>query len=144
MIYIGLGGNVGDVLERFRLARIELESVASAPLYRSKAIGPEQADYLNSAIAIADEWEPSQLLVKCQQLELRLGRVRRERWGPRTIDLDILWWDGRVVDEPELTVPHPRLRERAFAMLPLIALGVPLDGVPGLAIDQDCELVGSW
>ena len=140
MIYIGLGGNVGDVLERFRLARIELEAVQSAPLYRSAAIGPAQADFLNSAIAIADEWEPSQLLAKCQLIELRLGRVRRERWGPRTIDLDILWWDGRVVDEPDLIVPHPRLRERAFAMLPLIALGVPLDGVP----DQACELVGSW
>lgn len=140
MIYIGLGGNVGDVLSRFRAARDELQGVRSAPLYRSKAIGPDQDDYLNSAIAIEDDWEPSQLIAKCQQLELRLGRVRRERWGPRTIDLDVLWWDGRVVDEPDIVVPHPRLMERAFAMLPLIALGVPLDGVP----DQAIELLGSW
>jgi 2-amino-4-hydroxy-6-hydroxymethyldihydropteridine diphosphokinase len=82
--------------------------------------GPPQPDYLNAAILI--EWDRSAiaLLDHLQAIELALGRVRGERNGPRTIDLDILWSDGPPIDEERLTVPHPRLKERAFALRPLL------------------------
>lgn len=130
-IVIGLGGNVGGeaaVTERFRRARQALEAlgdVRPARLYRSAPIGPAQPPFLNTAVRLrAEEMQPAELLAVIGELERLLGRDRRieERWGPRTLDLDVLVWGARVLRAPELEVPHPRLAERRFALAPLVAL----------------------
>jgi 2-amino-4-hydroxy-6-hydroxymethyldihydropteridine diphosphokinase len=134
VIAIGLGGNVGGVtaiVERFRRAREAFGPARSAPLYRSAPIGPAQPDFLNSAIVVSGDWLPAGLIAFVHEIELLLGRDRRgeERWGPRAIDLDVLAWDDRVIAIEGLTVPHPRIAERRFVLLPLIALGVTVPGV---------------
>ena len=94
-------------------------------------MGPvEQPRFLNGAVAVETTLEPRALLEALLDVERRLGRVREERWGPRTIDLDLLLYGDAVVDGPGLTVPHPRLRERAFALEPLLELDPSLV-VPG-------------
>ncbi len=127
-VVIGLGGNVGDVLGAFRRARealAQIGPVTSAPVYRTAAIGPAQPPYLNSAVRVRwPDATPAELIATVLEIEALLGRDRRGevRWGPRTIDLDVLVWGTRVVREPGLEVPHPRLHERRFAIVPLIAL----------------------
>jgi 2-amino-4-hydroxy-6-hydroxymethyldihydropteridine diphosphokinase len=130
-IVIGLGGNIGGeaaVTERFRRARQALEElgdVRSAPLYRSAPLGPVQPPFLNTAVRLrAEGMQPAELLAVIGELERLLGRDRRAevRWGPRTLDLDVLVWGARVLRSPELEVPHPRLAERRFALAPLVAL----------------------
>jgi 2-amino-4-hydroxy-6-hydroxymethyldihydropteridine diphosphokinase len=130
-LVIGLGGNVGGepaIVQRFVRARqafAEIGEVKSAALYRTAAIGPVQAAFLNSAIRV--RWLDaiaSEVLQTVLEIERLLGRDRRgeARWGPRTIDLDILVWGTRVIRTPELDVPHPRIAERRFALQPLIDL----------------------
>jgi 2-amino-4-hydroxy-6-hydroxymethyldihydropteridine diphosphokinase len=132
-IVIGLGGNLGDaaaIIERFDRARFALAALASdritsARLYRSAPIGPDQPWFLNTALRIAlPDAQPAELLATLLEIERLLGRRRAEeaRWGPRPIDLDLLVWGSRVIRTPELDVPHPRLAERRFALLPLIDL----------------------
>ncbi|MBV8757108.1 MAG: 2-amino-4-hydroxy-6-hydroxymethyldihydropteridine diphosphokinase [Deltaproteobacteria bacterium] len=127
-VVVGLGGNVGDVLGAFRRAReafAEIGHVTSAPVYRTAAIGPAQPPYLNSALRVRwPDVTAGELIATVLEIEHLLGRDRRgeARWGPRTIDLDVLVWGPRVVREPGLEVPHPRLAERRFAIVPLIAL----------------------
>ena len=153
-IVIGLGGNVGthdEIVERFRLAReaiAQLGRVRSAPLYRTAPIGPAQPAFLNTAVALeAGDMQPRELLAILHEIEAQLGRRRahEERWGPRTIDLDILVWEGRTIDEPGLRVPHPRLHARRFALAPLAAL-LPAHAAALAAVrDQDVEMLSaSW
>ena len=146
MIVIGFGGNVGGddaIIERFRRAREALGAVRSAALYRTKAIGPEQADFLNTAVAIELDTTPSQLIATVLEIEGLLGRDRRSevRWGPRKIDLDVLVWDDRVIQTPELEVPHPRLYERRFALQPLADLMAVDPARLAAVADQQLELV---
>jgi 2-amino-4-hydroxy-6-hydroxymethyldihydropteridine diphosphokinase len=131
VIVIGLGGNVGTdaaIVGRFtrvREALAAIGTVRSASLYRTAAIGPEQPAFLNTAVGLSvEEMQPEELIAIVQELEALLGRNRliEERWGPRTIDLDVLLWDARVVRTPDLDVPHPRLHERRFALQPLVDL----------------------
>ncbi len=82
--------------------------------------GPPQEDFLNAAVLLRWEKEPLALLDELQAIERDLGRVRDVRWGPRTIDLDVLWMGDRVIDDERLVVPHPRLAERAFALAPML------------------------
>lgn len=127
-VVIGLGGNVGDVAEKFLRARealAQIGPVTSAPLYRTAPIGPEQPAYLNSAVRVRwPDATAAELIATVLEIERMLGRDRRgeERWGPRTIDLDVLVWGNRIVKTPELEVPHPRLAERRFVLRPLIEL----------------------
>src|SRR5262245_39837193 len=96
---------------------------ARSSLYESPpAGGPPQGDYLNMAVAVETRLAPREVLERALAIERALGRVRPDpvRWGPRTIDIDVLWIDGETIDEPGLTVPHPRLAERAFALRPLL------------------------
>jgi 2-amino-4-hydroxy-6-hydroxymethyldihydropteridine diphosphokinase len=158
-LIIGLGGNVGDVVETFRRAREafgQLGAVRSAPLYRTAPIGPAQPPYLNSALRVG--WQPAtadELITTVLELEALLGRDRRGevRWGPRTIDLDVLLWGDRVVRTPELEVPHPRLHERRFALRPVIELvgeGLVVGGETLGALEQRVseqaieELSAAW
>ena len=129
-VVVGFGGNIGDdaaIVERFRRAReafAVIGTVRSAPLYRSAPIGPAQAAFLNTAVAWQFDGEPAELISTVLEIERLLGRDRRgeARWGPRVIDLDVLVWGDRRIRIPELEVPHPRLVERRFALLPLIDL----------------------
>jgi 2-amino-4-hydroxy-6-hydroxymethyldihydropteridine diphosphokinase len=126
---VGLGSNLGDRRAILRLAVERLASrsrvTAVSPVYESPPLGPPQPAYLNAAVRL--EWPGSsfELLAALLAIEASLGRARRVRWGPRTLDLDILWIDGVALDTPELTVPHPGLTQRAFALVPL------LDVAPG-------------
>ena len=129
IVYLGLGSNLGDRLEtlaravRLLGARPGLTVTASSGVWETAPVGgPEQPEFLNAVVRASSELSPSDLLETCHDVESALGRVREVRWGPRTIDIDILLIDERVVDEPDLEVPHPRMTQRAFVMLPLLEL----------------------
>jgi 2-amino-4-hydroxy-6-hydroxymethyldihydropteridine diphosphokinase len=155
LICIGLGGNVGsdaEIVERFRHAREAFGATRSAPLYRSAPIGPAQPAYLNSAMLVGGDWLPQELIAFVLETELLLGRDRSNevKWGPRTIDLDVLAWDDRRISIEGLTVPHPRVSERRFVLLPLLALGVRVQGIDLEAAEQRvrdqavAELTEGW
>jgi 2-amino-4-hydroxy-6-hydroxymethyldihydropteridine diphosphokinase len=120
---IGLGANLGDRLGALREAATRIASFATVRalsfVYESPPMGPPQPHYLNAAVYVEYKGTPEGLLAQVLTVERRMGRVRAVRWGPRTIDLDILWIEGRVVSREDLSVPHPRLTERAFALAPL-------------------------
>ena len=121
---IGLGANLGDrratlgSAVRALVARATVLGVSD--LYESRAVGPEQPDYLNAAVLLESSLTPRQLLGELLSIERGHGRERRERWGPRTLDLDLLHSPALVVSEPDLTLPHPELTARAFALAPLV------------------------
>ncbi len=136
--YVGLGSNVGDAAAHIRAAvdllrrTKRVHQVRLSSLYRSAPVGYEdQAWFVNAAAALQTSLEPRALLDALQAIERRMGRQTPFRWGPRIIDCDILLFEDRIVDEPGLTIPHPRLAERRFALEPLVEL-IP-DGIhPGL------------
>jgi 2-amino-4-hydroxy-6-hydroxymethyldihydropteridine diphosphokinase len=122
--WIGLGANLGDPIATLRAARerlIGLGAVAAvSSLYRTPAWGvTEQPPFVNAALALDTTLAPYDLLAALKALEVDLGRVASFRWGPRAIDLDILDYAGVRLDDPQLTIPHARLFERAFALVPL-------------------------
>jgi 2-amino-4-hydroxy-6-hydroxymethyldihydropteridine diphosphokinase len=127
--YLGLGSNLGDRLANLQAAVDRLVSEdgvaveASSRVWETQPVGgPPQPEYLNAVVRVRTDRAPRELLEACARVEDALGRVRRERWGPRTIDVDVLLFDDLVVDEVDLTVPHPRLAERSFVVLPLLEL----------------------
>jgi 2-amino-4-hydroxy-6-hydroxymethyldihydropteridine diphosphokinase len=137
LVYIGLGANLGDRETTIRRALQLLESgdttvVGVSTLRETDPVGyEEQPAFLNGAAALQTELGPRQLLDRLMAVELELGRDRSgPKFGPRTIDLDLLLYDGRSVSEPGLEVPHPRLHERAFVLEPLLELDEGLE-VPG-------------
>ncbi|UQA61255.1 2-amino-4-hydroxy-6-hydroxymethyldihydropteridine diphosphokinase [Polyangium aurulentum] len=128
-VVLGLGSNLGDRAGNLALAVTHLGAergivvLARSPIYVTPpAGGPPQGDYLNAAALLSTALPAREILTRTLAIEHALGRVRPDpvRWGPRTIDLDLLWIEGEVIDEPGLTVPHPRLGERAFALRPLL------------------------
>ena len=127
-VVIALGGNLGDRAQHLLDARAAIETmgrlVDASAVYETAPLGPPQPDYLNAALRIETELDPETLLARCLDVERSLGRVRDRRWGPRTIDLDLLWADDArgpcVVSSETLTLPHPHLAERAFALAPLL------------------------
>ena len=143
-VVVGLGGNLGAPRDAFEQALQGLAAVgrvqARSGLYRSRAVGPPQPDYLNAAALLDTSCDLRSLLALCHELEAAAGRDRKRepRWGPRPLDLDLLIADGVVCRGPRLTLPHPRLLERAFALVPAAevagawvhpALGQPLVGL---------------
>jgi 2-amino-4-hydroxy-6-hydroxymethyldihydropteridine diphosphokinase len=136
--YLGLGSNLGDREHYLREAIDSLPGVvAVSPVYETDPMGgpPGQGPYLNLVVQIEADLTPHQLLGVCHRLESAANRVREERWGPRTLDVDILLIDGVTVDEPDLIVPHPRMRERRFVLAPLADIApdlVPDDWERGL------------
>ena len=130
--YVGVGANLGDRRGTIRAALAALpEVIAVSELRETAPVGVvDQPPFLNGAAALETELSPRELLDLLLAVERRLGRERRERWGPRTIDLDLLLYGDEAVDEPGLTVPHPRLHERRFALEPLLDLDPDL-AVPG-------------
>jgi len=130
--YVGLGANLGDREATIRAAVGALPGViAGSALRETDPVGmTEQPRFLNGVAALRTALAPRELLDVLIAVERRLGRERGERWGPRTIDLDLLLYGGETVDEPGLTVPHPRLHERRFVLEPLAELDPELV-VPG-------------
>lgn len=124
--YIALGSNLGEPRQQLLSALAAIRRcpdcilIACSPVYRSAAIGPgNQPDYLNAAAALETGMEPRQLLKALQTIEIAQGRRREIRWGPRTLDLDILLYGDLVLDSQSLTLPHPRLQRRNFVLYPL-------------------------
>lgn len=137
-VVVGLGSNLGDRWLALRRAVLELANWSPAlrisSIYRSAPVGgPPQPDFLNAAVRLPYRGAAQALLKDLLALERAAGRERRERWGPRSLDLDILWVAGLALTEPGLCIPHPRLRERAFALRPLLDVAPdavdPRDGV---------------
>jgi 2-amino-4-hydroxy-6-hydroxymethyldihydropteridine diphosphokinase len=139
--YLGLGSNLGD---RAAMLQLAIDDLAADPAVRVVAVshvyetapvgGPEQDDYLNAVVAIETDLEPRALLALAHRAEERAGRLRTVRWGPRSLDVDVLLVGDRRVDEPDLQVPHPRLHERGFVLAPL----------HDVAPDLVAEPAGGW
>ncbi|MEM7214198.1 MAG: 2-amino-4-hydroxy-6-hydroxymethyldihydropteridine diphosphokinase [Pseudomonadota bacterium] len=135
--YIGLGGNIGDVVANMAGAlrmldqSADIEVLSVSKVYRTPPWGIEDQDWFHNACAgLLTSLQPFELLAKCQEIERVFKRDRQMRWGPRTLDLDILAFDGVSIHEEELTIPHPRMHERSFVMLPLndVAQGIEILG----------------
>ncbi|MBN8963250.1 MAG: 2-amino-4-hydroxy-6-hydroxymethyldihydropteridine diphosphokinase [Rhizobiales bacterium] len=125
-VLIALGGNIGDVRATFPKAISNILGMAQATLlarssdYRTPPWGEEAQDpFINACVEVETSLDPHALLFTLQKIEKRFGRVRDQRWGPRTLDLDLLAYDDAVINQPDLTLPHPRLFERAFVLVPL-------------------------
>jgi 2-amino-4-hydroxy-6-hydroxymethyldihydropteridine diphosphokinase len=123
---LGIGSNVGDGIRNIEeaisrlTADTELELVARSKLYRTAPWGvTDQAAFVNACISVRTSLKPRHLLEHCLGVENAMGRVRTLRWGPRIIDVDILTYDALAVDEPDLVIPHPRITERAFVLIPM-------------------------
>ena len=136
--FLGLGSNLGDRLRNLEKAVSLLAAhdgvrvVRSSRVYETDPVPPTppQPEYLNAVIEIETSLDPYGLLSLCLEVEQAMGRERLERWGPRSIDLDVLIFDEREVDEPDLQIPHPRMHERGFVLIPLLELDAdpPLPG----------------
>lgn len=119
--YIAIGTNIGDRREHLRFAVLNLPGVhAISGVYETDPVGgPEQDPYLNMVVEIETRMNPFELLDTCRRIEAADGRERKVRWGPRTLDLDVLLYDGVAIQSEELTIPHPRMNERRFVLAPL-------------------------
>ncbi len=131
--YLGFGSNLGDRAGNIRAAcqelgahpKISVERLSS--LYETAPVGvTEQPDFLNAAAAVRTSLPPDDLLAAMLAIEAHLGRIRNVRWGPRVIDIDMLVYGGETIERPGLVVPHPRLSERAFALVPLAEIAPDL------------------
>ncbi len=159
--FVALGANLGDREATFAavIARIEREPdmhlIAASPIYETPPLGPPgQPAYLNAVVELRVWHAPGALLARLQAIEAELGRDRSqqaERWGPRPIDLDLLLFGDRRIELPDLSVPHPRLHERAFVLVPLASLAPELrHPVLGAAVDElmraqpDLDAVRVW
>jgi 2-amino-4-hydroxy-6-hydroxymethyldihydropteridine diphosphokinase len=126
--FIGFGSNLGDRLENLRRAKLSLGErdgirvVRASRVFETAPVGPPQPDYLNAVAEVRTVLSSSSLFGACLDVEREMGRVRTERWGPRVIDLDLLLYGDAVIDQPGLQVPHPRMHERAFVLVPLLEL----------------------
>ena len=146
-IYLGLGSNVGDREAQLRLAvaalkEREIMPWKSASLYWTQPRDVEdQPWFLNTAIEVRTLLEPESLMAQCLEIERISGRIREIPRGPRSLDIDILIYKDRIVDLPQLSIPHPRFRERRFVLAPLAELAPDLpDPVSGLTIAQLLDL----
>ncbi len=139
-VLLALGSNLGDRAGHLRAAVAALgdEVVGTSAVYETPPVGgPEQGPYLNAVVALRTDRSAGDLLARAQELEAAADRVRVVRWGPRTLDVDVLWIDGETVDRPDLVVPHPRMFERAFVLVPMADVApdlVPADAPTDPAI----------
>jgi 2-amino-4-hydroxy-6-hydroxymethyldihydropteridine diphosphokinase len=123
--FIGLGSNVGDRLGYLRRAVSALRALGEvrvSSVYETDPVGPPQDPFLNAVASLETVLAPHDLLVALKKIEADLGRIPRERWGPREIDLDLLLYGDETIDAPDLTVPHPEMTKRGFVLVPLVEL----------------------
>lgn len=150
-VYIGMGSNLASPAEQLQQA---IGALAALPLsrwvgvssfYLSDSLLPDQPRYTNAVAALDTELQPLALLDALQAIELNQGRERHERWGPRTLDLDILTFGARLIDEPRLKVPHYHLQARAFVLYPLAELAPTLQLADGRHLETllaECPFEG--
>ncbi|MDO8540672.1 MAG: 2-amino-4-hydroxy-6-hydroxymethyldihydropteridine diphosphokinase [Opitutaceae bacterium] len=131
--YLAIGSNLGErswhLAEAVRRlhAPPQLRVVVVSSVYASPAVGyAAQPEFLNAVLRVTTTCSPYELLARCLQIEADLGRVRLERWGPRTIDIDVLLYEELVLDDPALTIPHARMRKRSFVLTPLAEIAPDL------------------
>lgn len=144
--FLSLGSNLGDRRAHLRRAVDQLRAGSSpsvtavSPVYETEPVGgpDDQGAFLNLVVelAVPEAVDPYRILEQCHRLEAAAGRVRTVRWGPRTLDADVIWIDGITLDDPDLTLPHPRWRERRFVLAPLS------DVAPDLVGDDDIARAG--
>lgn len=123
-VFIGLGSNIGDRIEYCRTALSEIsrfgQIVKVSSVYETEPVGKEdQPDFINCAAEVETSLSPDELLIRLKSIEDKLGRTREDEWGPRTIDLDILFYDDLVIDTDELQIPHLSVHVRRFVLRPL-------------------------
>lgn len=147
---IALGSNLGDsrTILKSALHRLEqisgIQLIAHSRIYETRAVGPPQPDYLNSCATLRVDLPPQTLLQTLLAIEAALGRVRREPWGPRTLDLDLLLFDDLILQTPTLHIPHPRMTERAFVLVPLAEIAPHwIEPISGRAIVDLVKAVDS-
>lgn len=137
--FLGLGTNLGDRRRYLQDAVSALpDLVAVSTVYETEPVGgPDQGAFLNIVAELRTAKEPYELLELCRSLERSAGRERRVRWGPRTLDVDVLWIDGVTIDDDELTVPHPRMYQRNFVVVPLLEIAPDLESeIAALGYDE--------
>ena len=149
LVYVGCGSNLGDREANHRGAAAALKRTPGVRVMRCSSLreyppmGPPQPDYLNGVIEVGTTLAPDELLAELHRIEADLGRQRQVHWGPRTMDLDILFWENRVVDTELLSIPHPGACERLFVLEPLSELAPDLvDPESGRTISEILERVG--
>ena len=145
---IALGSNLGESRQVLasavqRLGDLEGITVTTqSSVYKTAPVGPPQPDYLNACVLLETRLSPQALMAHLLALEAEFGRVRQERWGPRILDLDILFYGDQVITEPDLHIPHPRLRERAFVLVPLAEIAPDwVDPVTAQSVAQLCQAI---
>ncbi|ELY4672088.1 2-amino-4-hydroxy-6-hydroxymethyldihydropteridine diphosphokinase [Cronobacter muytjensii] len=157
LAYIALGSNLAEPLSQVKDALAALAQiphsriVATSSFYRTPPLGPQdQPDYLNAAVALETSLTADALLDNTQRIELQQGRVRKaERWGPRTLDLDIMLFGDETINTPRLTVPHYDMKNRAFMLLPLAQIAPTLHFPDGERLADvlerlDCSAIRHW
>lgn len=151
LVYIALGSNLASPLEQVNTAVNAIREipesrvVAVSSFYRTPPLGPQdQPDYLNAAVALETTLEPETLLDHTQRIELQQGRVRKaERWGPRTLDLDIMLFGDRIINSERLTVPHYDMKNRGFMLWPLFEIAPDLRFPDGMSLQQVLTHLGA-
>ena len=151
---IGLGSNLGDRARHIAYATSALSDLGKlvrvSSLYETAPVGgPDQSNYLNAVVLIDTELPPNRLLAECLRIERDRGRERRERWGPRTLDLDVLLYGTQTIELADLRVPHPRIAERRFVIEPLLEVwpdavlhdGTPITDLSAAVADQKVRKV---
>ena len=143
-IYISLGSNLQDPFWQIKQAVHSLDNlpltnlIKSSKLYKTKPIGIQsQPDFLNAVVELATDLPPNELLIECQKIETQQGRQRLQKWGPRTIDLDILLYGNQIIQTDNLVIPHPEMTTRLFVLEPLCEIASDLilpDGVSVLSL----------
>lgn len=140
---IALGSNLGNSLQILTQASqsieqtIALTTVHCSHWYLTAPVGPPQPDYLNGCLTLETALSPQIVLEKLLEIEQSFGRIRREKWGARTLDLDLILFDGLLFSQDNLEIPHPRMRERAFVLVPLAEIaGDWIDPVTGKTIND--------
>jgi 2-amino-4-hydroxy-6-hydroxymethyldihydropteridine diphosphokinase len=144
--YVAIGSNLDHPRDRVKEACAHLESLvetrleARSRLYRTSPMGPhDQPDFVNAAAGLVTRKSPHDMLEALLEIERRMGRIRELRWGPRVIDLDLVWMVGKAVDDPDLTLPHPGVSMRNFVLYPLSDIAPTLD-IPGHGRVLDLKL----
>ena len=143
-VFLGLGSNLGDRAENIRMALELLDGAPGVEIRKVSALletapvgGPKQPDYLNAAAELATTLAPEDLLATLKRVEKSVGRIERQRWGPREVDLDILLYGDEIVRGTSLEVPHPRMCERAFVLEPLAEIAPEaVHPVTGMSVNE--------
>lgn len=149
-VYIGLGSNLGDKAENIRRARQAIASSNGIRLLRSSSLyltapwgRTDQDDFINQVIEVETELAPLKLLQRLQEIEIKLGRQRREVWGPRIIDLDVLLYGREIITLEELQVPHPYMMQRLFVLVPLAEIAPELQFPDGSTVREVLDSIES-